>query len=428
MPFFYFYMKQPPLAEQFRPQTLQEVVGQPHLIGESGFLTRILSGKKPLSLIFWGPPGCGKTTIARLYAKAFEAHFISLSAVFSGVADLKKIIQEAENSPLFHKHTLLFVDEIHRFNKAQQDAFLPYLERGTLTLIGATTENPSFSLNNALLSRVRVLTLHALDAAALGELLGRYEMLRGPLPVTLEAKTMLLEMAAGDGRYLLNMIENIEHARLTHTISVDELLPLLQRRSALFDKQGDGHYNLISALHKSIRGSDPDATLYWFARILEGGEDPLFLARRLIRMASEDIGLADPEALKLAIAARDAYHMLGSPEGELSLAEVAVYLSLAPKSNALYTAYSQARLLANKTSHLDPPKIILNAPTKLMKEWGYGKAYQYDHDTEKGFSGQNYFPDDMPRPIFYEPSERGFERELKKRISYFQNLRARHTS
>jgi putative ATPase len=323
---------------------------------------------------------------------------------------------------------VLFVDEIHRFNKAQQDAFLPYLEKGTLILIGATTENPSFSLNNALLSRVRVLILKALDASDLEELLLRYEKIHAPLPLTEEARKILLEMAAGDGRYLLNMIENIVHAQVKQKVSSEELLPLLQRRPALFDRQGDGHYNLISALHKAVRGSDPDAALYWFARLLEGGEDALFLARRLIRMACEDIGLADPEALKLAIAARDAYQMLGSPEGELSLAEAVIYLSLAPKSNALYMAFTEARALAKKTSHLDPPKIILNSPTKLMKEWGYGKGYQYDHDTEKGFSGQNYFPEGMPRPEFYAPLERGFERELKKRIVYFQNLRENQAS
>lgn len=413
-----------PLADQLRPSSLDEVAGQPHLIGESGFLTRVIAGKKPLSLIFWGPPGCGKTTLARLYAKAFDARFIALSAVFSGVADLKKIIHESEQNPLFYQKTLLFVDEIHRFNKAQQDAFLPYLEKGTFTLIGATTENPSFSLNDALLSRVRVLTLNPLDTPALEQILHRYESTRKPLPLTSEARVTLLEMASGDGRYLLNLLENLEQAPQDAHLSSEELAPFIQRRAALFDKQGDGHYNLISALHKSVRGSDPEASLYWFARILEGGEDPLFLARRLIRMASEDIGLADPEALKLAIAARDAYQMLGSPEGELALAEVVVYLALAPKSNALYTAYKQVRTYAKKSTHLPPPKIILNAPTTLMKEHGYGKGYAYDHDTEKGFSGQNYFPEGVKRTDFYQPVERGFERELKKRIAYFQNLRS----
>ena len=413
-----------PLADQIRPQELNGVVGQDHLVGPNGFLTRLIENKKPLSLIFWGPPGCGKTTLARLYAKAFNARFVSISAVFSGVADLKKIVQETEAAPLFIKQTILFVDEIHRFNKAQQDAFLPYLENGTLMLIGATTENPSFSLNNALLSRLRVLTLNALDKTALSKLLDAYEAKYSPLPLEPEAKHVLIEQAGGDGRYLFNLIENIGSAE--KPLTSKELLVLLQRRSPLFDRKGDGHYNLISALHKSVRGSDPDASLYWFARILEGGEDPLFLARRLIRMASEDIGLTDPEALRVAIAARDAYQMLGSPEGELALAEAAVYLALAPKSNALYTAYGKAREAARRTNHLNPPKIILNAPTKLMKELGYGREYQYDHDTERGFSGQNYFPDGMERETYYEPVERGFERDLKKRIDYFKKLRDRH--
>lgn len=414
--------KSTPLADQFRPKTLEEVVGQDHLVGQHGFLTRLITQKTPLSLIFWGPPGSGKTTLARLYAKAFQARFVSLSAVFSGVADLKKIIQETQATPLFMQQTLLFVDEIHRFNKAQQDAFLPYLENGVLTLIGATTENPSFALNNALLSRVRVLTLNPLDEDALLQLIETYEKKEGPLPLEENTKYLLIEQAGGDGRYLFNLIENL---RSVDTIlSPKELMKYLQRRSPLFDKKGDGHYNLISALHKAVRGSDPDAALYWFARMLEGGEDPLFLARRLIRMATEDIGLADPEALKLAIAARDAYQMLGTPEGELALAEVVIYLALAPKSNALYTAYKKVRQSAKKSAHLNPPKIILNAPTKLMEEMGYGKGYQYDHDTEKGFSGQNYFPDDMPREVFYEPVGRGFEREMKKRIDYFKHIRS----
>ena len=420
MPFFYLPMPSP-LADQIRPRSLDAVVGQEHLVGPEGFLTRLIASEKPLSLIFWGPPGCGKTTLARLYAKAFQAHFITLSAVFSGIADLKKIIKEAEATPLFRKQMILFVDEIHRFNKAQQDAFLPYLENGTLTLIGATTENPSFSLNNALLSRLRVLTLNPLDDEALLKLVERYEAQHAPLPLDAEAKKFLIAQAGGDGRYLYNLIENIETADAP--LSTKELAALLQKRAALFDKQGEEHYNLISALHKSVRGSDPDGALYWFSRMLEGGEDPLFLARRLIRMASEDIGLADPEALKLAISARDAYQMLGSPEGELALAQVVIYLALAPKSNALYTAYGKARERAKQTGHLSPPKIILNAPTRLMKEEGYGKGYQYDHATEDGFSGQDYFPDGMKREIYYEPFERGFERDLKKRIAYFNKLR-----
>lgn len=421
MPFVFFMT---PLAEQLRPSTLEEVVGQDHLVGEKGFLRQIIQSQKPLSLLFWGPPGCGKTTLARLYAQAFSARFVSLSAVFSGVADLKKVIQEAESHPLFHRVTILFVDEIHRFNKAQQDAFLPYIEKGTLVLVGATTENPSFSLNAALLSRLRVLEVHALDRGALSKLLLQYEKKHKPLPLTETARNILIELAQGDGRYLFNLLENIESLSPPHPLSSEELGALLQKRAALFDKKGEGHYNLISALHKAVRGSDPDASLYWFARILEGGEDPLFIARRLIRMASEDIGLADPEALKLAIAAKEAYEILGSPEGELALAEVVVYLALAPKSNALYTAYKEARHLSSSTAHLPPPKIILNAPTQLMRQLGYGEGYQYDHDTPYAFSGQDYFPEGLERKTLYNPVERGFEREMKKRIDYFTKLRS----
>jgi putative ATPase len=412
-----------PLAEQFRPQHLSEILGQPHLVGPEGFITRVIASGKPLSIILWGPPGSGKTSLAKLYAKAFDMRFISMSAVFSGVADLKKIVKEAEETPLFGSGTVLFVDEIHRFNKSQQDAFLPYLERGTFVLIGATTENPSFYLNNALLSRVRVVTLLPLDHEALEQLLHAYEKKQGKVLLNSEARTKLFEIAQGDGRYLMNMLENLEAANLKHEIGPDELLNLMQKRAASYDRQGDYHYNLISALHKSVRGSDPDAALYWFTRMLEGGEDPLFLARRLIRMASEDIGLADPQALPLAIAARDAYEMLGTPEGELALAEVVVYLALAPKSNALYTAYGAARTAASKTTQHSPPKIILNAPTKLMKELDYGKGYAYDHDEEDAFSGQNYFPDGMERMEFYHPVERGYEREMQKRIDYFKKLR-----
>lgn len=412
-----------PLAEQFRPQHLSEILGQPHLVGPEGFITRVIASGKPLSIILWGPPGSGKTSLAKLYAKAFDMRFISMSAVFSGVADLKKIVKEAEETPLFGSGTVLFVDEIHRFNKSQQDAFLPYLERGTFVLIGATTENPSFYLNNALLSRVRVVTLLPLDHEALEQLLHAYEKKQGKVLLNSEARTKLFEIAQGDGRYLMNMLENLEAANLKQEIGPDELLNLMQKRAASYDRQGDYHYNLISALHKSVRGSDPDASLYWFTRMLEGGEDPLFLARRLIRMASEDIGLADPQALPLAIAARDAYEMLGTPEGELALAEVVVYLALAPKSNALYTAYGAARTAASKTTQHSPPKIILNAPTKLMKELDYGKGYAYDHDEEDAFSGQNYFPDGMERMEFYHPVERGYEREMQKRIDYFKKLR-----
>lgn len=412
-----------PLAEQMRPSRLEEVVGQDHLLGPGGIIPSIIKAGKPLSIILWGPPGCGKTTIARLYAKAFAMRFESMSAIFSGIADLKRIVKECEELPLLGKSTLLFVDEIHRFNKAQQDAFLPFIESGKIVLVGATAENPSFYLNNALLSRLRVLKLNSLDDAALEQLLERYESLNKKLTITDAARQHIIHLAQGDGRYLLNLIENIRYLPKGEDLDSADLVNLLQRRSALYDKTDDQHYNIISALHKSVRGSDPDAALYWFARMLEGGQEPLFLARRLIRMASEDIGIADPQALPLAIAAKDAYEMLGSPEGELALAQVVVYLSLAPKSNAVYTAFTQAREVAAQTGNLDPPPIILNAPTKMMKEAGYGKGYVYDHDTPQGFSGQNYFPLNMPRHQFYHPVERGFEREMLKRIDYFKKLR-----
>lgn len=395
-----------PLAEQLRPQSIDEIVGQEHLLNESGVIRQSIRSKKPLSMILWGPPGCGKTSIARLYAKAFALPFHNLNATFSGISDLKKIVLEVKQTPLFQSSAVLFVDEIHRFNKAQQDAFLPFIEDGTLILIGATAENPSFYLNNALLSRMRVLTLNSLNDDELEKLLTRYEAAHTPLNLSKEAKLELLKYAQGDGRYLYNLIENL------HTLTeIDEtsLKQILQKRAPLFDRGDDQHYNLISALHKSVRGSDPDAALYWFARILEGGEDPLFLARRIIRMATEDIGLADPQALNLAIAARDAYQMLGSPEGELALAEALVYLCLSPKSNAVYTAFGKARELAKQTSQLNPPSTILNAPTKLMKELGYGKDYRYDHEEAHAFSGQHYFPEQMERQEFYKPVERGFE-------------------
>lgn len=413
-----------PLAEKLRPQRLEEVVGQDHLTGEKGFLRQLVQNQKPLSILFWGPPGCGKTTLAKLYGQAFPGKFMSLSAVLSGVSDLKKIIQESEGTPLFQRTTLLFVDEIHRFNKAQQDAFLPYVEKGTLVLIGATTENPSFSLNPALLSRLRVLEIRPLDQDSLRKLLARYEAFKGaPLPLTEEALKFLLNSAGGDGRYLLNLVENIEASRFEGKLDKDSLQYILQKRAAKYDKAGEEHYNLISALHKSVRGSDPNAALYWLCRMLEGGEDPLFIARRLIRMASEDVGLADPEALKLTIAARDAYQMLGSPEGELALAEAVIYLALAPKSNALYTAYGKARKSAAASHPLSPPKTILNAPTQWMESQGYGEGYLYDHDTPHGFSGQGYFPEELGQQSYYFPVERGFEREMKKRITYFEQLR-----
>lgn len=416
-------MKIIPLAEQLRPDSLDDIVGQDHLLGPGGFIRSTIEAGKPLSIILWGPPGCGKTSIARLYAKAFSMHFESLSAIFSGIADLRKIIKESQERPLFGRGTVLFVDEIHRFNKAQQDAFLPFIENGTIILVGATAENPSFYLNNALLSRVRVLKLNALDGEALNKLLANYEAKVKTLGLAPEVRDMLVSLSQGDGRYLFNLIENLQNLPELEKLDVEGLQNFLQRRAALFDKTNDQHYNIISALHKSVRGSDPDATLYWLARILEGGEEPLFVARRLIRMASEDIGLADPQALTLAVAARDTYEMLGSPEGELALAEVAVYLALAPKSNAIYTAFGQARKVAAETNHLDPPAIILNAPTPLMKKMGYGAGYQYDHDLPTGFSGQDYFPADLGRQEFYVPVERGFEREMKKRIDYFNRLR-----
>jgi putative ATPase len=415
-------VKTTPLAEILRPQTLQEVLGQDHLLGEQGIITRAIRAQTPLSIILWGSPGCGKTSIARLYAKAFQLPFTSMSAIFSGVADLRKIIKETQDNPLFGSSTVLFVDEIHRFNKAQQDAFLPFIENGTLILVGATVENPSFYLNAALLSRVRVLPLYPLDSQALEQLLQRYEKRFQPLPLTAEARELLIRWAQGDGRYLCNLIENLRPLP-SHLLNEKDLQQILQKKAALFDKQGDQHYNLISALHKSVRGSDPDAALYWLARLLEGGEQPLFIARRAIRMAIEDIGLADPQALPLAIAAKDAYEMLGSPEGELALAEIIVYLALAPKSYSLYRGFGEARQQASQSTHLSPPAIILNAPTATMKNLGYGKDYIYDHDLPQAFSGQNYFPSSLPRYSFYQPVERGFERELKKRLDYFDKLR-----
>lgn len=412
-----------PLAELLRPANLKDIVGQEHLLGENGFITKTIQSRKPVSIILWGPPGSGKTSIARLYAKAFNLHFEALSAIFSGIADIKKVVKDTEATPLF-RSTLLFVDEIHRFNKAQQDAFLPFIENGTIVLVGATAENPSFYLNRALLSRVRVLTLNSLDNTALEEILLRYEAQYRPLPISSSARTFMIHSAHGDGRYLLNLVENLQGITSSEILNEQTILPYLQKKTALYDKGGDQHYNLISALHKSVRGSDPQAALYWFCRMLDGGEEPLFIARRLIRMASEDIGLADPQALALCIAAKDAYEMLGSPEGELALAEAVTYLALAPKSNRVYEAYNLAKKKAQETSHLSPPKIILNAPTALMKNLEYGKGYLYDHDQPDGFSGQNYFPDEIPPMQFYQPVERGYEREMKKRLSYFEMLRA----
>lgn len=416
-----------PLAEELRPQSLKEIVGQDHILGENGLIHIAIQSGTPLSIVLWGPPGCGKTSIARLYAKAFNMPFTSMSAVFSGVADIKKVIKDAEETPLFTKSIVLFVDEIHRFNKAQQDAFLPFVEKGTIILVGATAENPSFYLNSALLSRLRVLPLYPLGPDSLEKLIHRYEERFNPLPLTEAARELLIAWAQGDGRYLYNLIENLRGLATQEKFDESQLRQILQKRSAHYDKQGDQHYNLISALHKSVRGSDPHAALYWFTRMLEGGEEPLFLARRLIRMAVEDIGLADPQALPLAIAARDAYEALGSPEGELALAEVVIYLALAPKSNSVYAAYNNAKQIAGETTNLNPPSIILNAPTSLMKNLGYGKGYRYDHDEPEAFSGQNYFPPPLEQKEFYFPVERGFEREMIKRIEYFKKLRKKRS-
>ncbi len=417
------HRNQVPLAEKLRPSKLSDVIGQDHIAGPHGFLPHLIEKKTPLSIVLWGPPGCGKTSIARLYAKAFDLKFVAMSSVWDGVAELKRVVKENNETPLLNKGLILFLDEIHRFNKAQQDALLPFVENGTMVLIGATVENPSFYINNALLSRVRVLTLNALDDTALMQIIQRAEELTGFLPIDEESRKFLIAQSQGDGRYLINLIENLQGLPKDKMASLEDVMKLIQKRAAHFDKGDEQHYNLISALHKSVRGSDPDASLYWLARMLEGGEAPLYIARRLIRMATEDIGLADPQALHLAIAARDAYEMLGSPEGELALAEVVVYLALAPKSNSVYAAFGEAKEAAKLSTHQPPPKHILNAPTKLMKQLGYGKGYEYDPDTQYGFSGANYFPDDMERMKFYNPVERGFEREMVKRIEYFENLR-----
>jgi len=413
-----------PLADRLRPQTLGEVIGQTQILGEDGPLGAMLAAGSLSSLILWGPPGVGKTTIARLLAAESDLHFVQISAIFTGVPDLKKVFEAARMRRGNGQGTLLFVDEIHRFNKAQQDGFLPYMEDGTILLIGATTENPSFELNAALLSRSQVLVLARLSLAELERLTQRAEQEIGrPLPLTGEAREALLEMADGDGRAALNLIEQVMAWTVADKLTPDQLATRLMRRAAKYDKSGDEHYNLISALHKSVRGSDPEAALYWFARMLEGGEDPRYLARRITRMAVEDIGLADPQAQTHCLHAWETYERLGSPEGELALGQAVIYLALAPKSNAGYAAYKMARQLAKKTGSAPPPKHILNAPTGLMKEQGYGAGYAYDHDAEDGFSGQNYFPEGVKRPVIYSPVERGFERELKKRLEYFAKLR-----
>jgi putative ATPase len=415
-----------PLAERLRPARLEDVVGQDHLLGPDKPLARMVAAERLVSLIFWGPPGTGKTTIARLLAERVKLHFELLSAVFSGVADLRKVFDGARKRRADGVGTLLFVDEIHRFNRAQQDSFLPYVEDGTVTLLGATTENPSFELNGALLSRSQVLVLNRLDDAALEQLCGRAEAAEArPLPLTPDARAALRAMADGDGRYLLNMAEELFALKPAAPLDTQALVAAVQRRMPLYDKAQESHYNLISALHKSLRGSDTDAALYWLARMLSGGEDPRYIARRLARFAVEDIGLADPQALPQALAAWELYERLGSPEGEIGLVQCVVYLATAPKSNALYTAQGAAMASAKETGSLMPPKHILNAPTKLMKQLDYGKGYQYDHDTEQGFSGQNYFPDGMDRRRFYAPTERGFERDVTKRLAYWDKLRAR---
>ena len=416
-----------PLADRLRPAHIGEVVGQDHLLSPDAPIGRMLAAGRLASMILWGPPGCGKTTIARLLADRTSLYFEPLSAVFSGVADLRKVFESAKHRRQGGgQGTLLFVDEIHRFNRAQQDGFLPYVEDGTVTLVGATTENPSFELNAALLSRCQVMVLRRLDDAALELLLSRAEALEGrPLPVTPEAREALRAMADGDGRFLLNLAEEVFTLHAPEPLDAARLAATVQRRAPVYDKDREGHYNLISALHKSLRGSDVDAALYWFARMLDGGEDPLYIARRLIRFAVEDIGLADPQAIVQAMAGTETYERLGSPEGELALAQVVIYLGTAPKSNAGYKAYGAARRSAKETGSLMPPMHILNAPTRMMKDIGYGKGYQYDHDAEDGFSGQNYFPDGMPRQRFYNPPERGFERELVKRLDYWAKLRAK---
>ncbi len=421
--------KSQPLADRLRPKKLADVIGQEQVLGPDSPLGAMLAAGTLSSLIFWGPPGVGKTTIARLLADETDLHFVQISAIFTGVPDLKKVFETARIRRQNGQGTLLFVDEIHRFNKAQQDGFLPHMEDGTILLVGATTENPSFELNAAVLSRAQVLVLERLTPTDLERLAQRAEKeLDRALPLTPEARIALIEMADGDGRALLNLIEQVSGWKADEKLDTADLSKRLMRRASQYDKSGDAHYNLISALHKSVRGSDPDAALYWFARMLTGGEDPRFLARRLTRMAVEDIGLADPQAQRVCLDAWETYERLGSPEGELALAQSVTYLALAPKSNAGYAAYKNAMQAAKKTGSEPPPKHILNAPTSLMKDQGYGEGYAYDHDAEDGFSGQNYFPESMKRGVYYTPVERGFERELKKRLDYFAGLRAKRKS
>ena len=416
-----------PLADRMRPGTIGEIVGQDDLLGSGAPLRRMIDSGKLSSFILWGPPGCGKTTLARILANVTSMRFVALSAVFSGVADLRKAFEEAEKYRAYGEGTLLFIDEIHRFNRAQQDGFLPYVENGTVTLVGATTENPSFELNSALLSRCKVFVLKPLAPEALEQLITRAEALQHrPLPVDEAARKILVELADGDGRYFINLLETVyDLTGMNEVLDPETLLKVVQKRAPVYDKDREGHYNLISALHKSLRGSDTDAALYWAARMIEGGEDPKYLLRRLTRFASEDVGLADPQALPLAIAAWESYDRLGSPEGELAIAELIVYLGTAPKSNSVETAWMAAKKCAREYSSLTPPSHILNAPTGLMKELGYGEGYIYDHDTPEGFSGQNYFPESMSRQKFFHPVERGFEREIRRRLDYWEQLRRR---